>query len=50
MEGILVRALRDYETAKDAEERGQGKAEPLADCVGGRSPTSGPRPTSSGWS
>lgn len=34
MEGILVRALRGYETAKDAEERGQGKAAPLADCVG----------------
>ena len=33
MEGILVRALREYETAKDAEERGQGKAVPLADCV-----------------
>ncbi|HUL79754.1 MAG TPA: AAA family ATPase, partial [Vicinamibacteria bacterium] len=33
MEGILVRALREYETAKDAEERGQGKAAPLADCA-----------------
>jgi hypothetical protein len=33
MEGILVRALREYETAKDAEERGQGKAEPLAGCI-----------------
>jgi hypothetical protein len=33
MEGILVRALRVYETAKDAEERGQGKAKPLPACV-----------------
>ena len=29
MEGILVRALRVYETGKDAEERGQGKGKPL---------------------
>src|SRR5512136_242771 len=29
MEGILVRALRVYETAADAEERGQGKAKVL---------------------
>ena len=33
MEGVLVRALREYETAKDAEERGAGKAVPLPDCV-----------------
>ena len=33
MEGILVRALRVYETAKDAEEHGQGKAKPLPACV-----------------
>jgi SpoVK/Ycf46/Vps4 family AAA+-type ATPase len=33
MEGILVRALREYETAKDAEERGAGKAVPLPDCT-----------------
>jgi len=33
MEGLLVRALRDYEAAKDAEERGQGKAKPLGDCA-----------------
>jgi hypothetical protein len=33
MEGILVRALRVYETGKDAEERGQGKAKPLPECV-----------------
>jgi SpoVK/Ycf46/Vps4 family AAA+-type ATPase len=34
MEGILVRALREYETAKDAEESGKGKAVPLPDCIG----------------
>jgi SpoVK/Ycf46/Vps4 family AAA+-type ATPase len=33
MEGILVRALREHETAKDAEERGEGKAAPLRDCI-----------------
>ena len=33
MEGILVRALREYETAQDAEERGAGKAVPLPECV-----------------
>jgi hypothetical protein len=33
MEGILVRALRVYETGKDAEERGQGKAKPLPACI-----------------
>ena len=35
MEGLLVRALRDYESAKDAEERGKGKARPLRDCAAG---------------
>ena len=33
MEGLLVRALRDYEAAQDAEERGKGKARPLRDCA-----------------
>jgi SpoVK/Ycf46/Vps4 family AAA+-type ATPase len=33
MEGILVRALRVYETGKDAEERGQGRAKPLPACI-----------------
>jgi hypothetical protein len=33
MEGILVRALRAYETGRDAEERGQGKAKPLPACI-----------------
>jgi len=33
MEGILVRALRVYETAADAEERAQGKAKPLRACI-----------------
>jgi hypothetical protein len=33
MEGILVRALRVYETGRDAEERGQGKAKLLATCI-----------------
>jgi hypothetical protein len=33
MEGILVRALREYETAQDAAERGAGGAVPLPECV-----------------
>jgi hypothetical protein len=33
MEGVLVRALRDYESAKDAEERGVGKGRSLGDCT-----------------
>jgi SpoVK/Ycf46/Vps4 family AAA+-type ATPase len=33
MEGILVRALRVFETGKDAEERGQGKALSLPACI-----------------
>jgi hypothetical protein len=33
MEGILVRALREHETTKDAEERAAGKAVPLPDCI-----------------
>ncbi len=33
MEGILVRSLREYETAQDAEERAAGKAVPLPECV-----------------
>jgi hypothetical protein len=33
MEGLLVRALRVYESGKDAEERGKGKAKPLRDCI-----------------
>ena len=33
MEGILVRALRVYETAADAQERGAGGAVPLSECV-----------------
>lgn len=33
MEGILVRALREFETAQDAAERGAGKAVPLPECV-----------------
>jgi hypothetical protein len=33
MEGILVRALRVYETGQDAEERGQGKAKRLPACI-----------------
>ena len=33
MEGILVRALRTYEAAQDAEERGQGKAVPLRAAI-----------------
>ena len=33
MEGILVRALRVYESEKDAEERGQGKAKALPACI-----------------
>ena len=51
MEGILVRALRVYETAQDAEERGPGQGEAAARVHRARrSPTSGPRPTSSGSS
>jgi hypothetical protein len=34
MEGILVRAFRVFETDKDAEERGVGKAKPLPVCIG----------------
>jgi hypothetical protein len=33
MEGILVRALRGFETEKDAEERGQGTAKALPACI-----------------
>jgi SpoVK/Ycf46/Vps4 family AAA+-type ATPase len=33
MEGILVRALRVYESGRDAEERGQGKAKELRACI-----------------
>jgi hypothetical protein len=33
MEGILVRALRVYESAKDAEERGGAKARSLRECI-----------------
>jgi SpoVK/Ycf46/Vps4 family AAA+-type ATPase len=33
MEGILVRALRVYETGKDAEERGLGTAKSLTTCI-----------------
>jgi hypothetical protein len=33
MEGILVRALRSYEAAQDAAERGQGKAKPLRSAI-----------------
>jgi len=33
MEGILVRALRVYETAADAQERSQGKAKPFRACI-----------------
>jgi len=33
MEGILVRALRVFETGKDAEERGQGRGKPLPACI-----------------
>ncbi len=33
MEGILVRALRTFEAAKDAEERGQGEAKPLRAAI-----------------
>jgi len=33
MEGLLVRALRDYEAGKDAEERGKGQAKPLRACA-----------------
>jgi hypothetical protein len=33
MEGILVRALRVYESGKDAEERGGAKAMSLRACI-----------------
>jgi SpoVK/Ycf46/Vps4 family AAA+-type ATPase len=33
MEGILVRALRVYETAADAQEGGKGQAKPLRACI-----------------
>jgi hypothetical protein len=33
MEGILVRALRVYESGRDAEERGQGKGKELRACI-----------------
>lgn len=33
MEGLLVRALRVHESGKDAEERGQGKARSLPECI-----------------
>jgi hypothetical protein len=33
MEGILVRALRVWESGREAEERGRGKAGPLRECV-----------------
>ena len=33
MEGLLVRALRVYESGKDAEERGLGQAKPLRACI-----------------
>jgi hypothetical protein len=33
MEGILVRALRSYEAAQDAAERGQGQAQPLRAAI-----------------
>jgi hypothetical protein len=33
MEGLLVRALRVYESGKDAEERGVGQAKPLRACI-----------------
>jgi hypothetical protein len=33
MEGVLVRALREFETSKDAAERGAGTAVPLRDCT-----------------
>jgi SpoVK/Ycf46/Vps4 family AAA+-type ATPase len=33
MEGILVRALRVYESGRDAEERGQGEAKELRVCI-----------------
>jgi ATPase family associated with various cellular activities (AAA) len=33
MEGILVRALRTYETGRDAAERGEGTAPALATCI-----------------
>jgi hypothetical protein len=33
MEGILVRALRVYETGRDRAERGKGEATPLRACI-----------------
>jgi hypothetical protein len=33
MEGLLVRALRVFESGKDAEERGKGKAKTLRECI-----------------
>jgi hypothetical protein len=33
MEGLLVRALRVYESGKDAEERGKGPAKPLRAAI-----------------
>jgi SpoVK/Ycf46/Vps4 family AAA+-type ATPase len=33
MEGLLVRALRIYESGKDAEERGMGAGKPLRACI-----------------
>ncbi len=33
MEGLLVRALRTYESGKDAEERGKGAGQPLRACI-----------------
>jgi hypothetical protein len=33
MEGLLVRALRVYESGKDAEERGKGAGKPLRACI-----------------
>jgi hypothetical protein len=33
MEGVLVRALREYETTQDAAERSAGNAVPLPECI-----------------
>jgi hypothetical protein len=33
MEGILVRALRVFESGREAEERGRSKARPLRECI-----------------
>ena len=50
MEGILVRALRVYETPP-TRRSAAGQAKPLPRRASPRrSPTSGPRPTPSGWS